>query len=214
MATGSIFRVTLVGSFRNQISQNVLHYVQTSALPSSAPDAAFMAALEGTISAIYPDPLKAVMSQESRYEGLITRWLAPSAADDLQVFTTADAGPGEADAPGTCPSQVCGLIRKKGAKANRHNRGRFYAPFPPAGAFDNDDLVAAAYYTLLNDLADALFAPIEFMFGGFNVVLQPCLINPARPFTPSQVVQWNAARGFATQRRRGYFGKPNINPLG
>lgn len=213
MAQNNVFRVTLVGSFRNQTSINVLHYYQSSILPATPPDVAYLNLAAAVIAGTVGADLRACMSQESTYDGLLMRWLAPNPDDDLQVQNVIGAGTGDADAPGTCPSQVCGLIRKRGPYAARRSRGRMYVPFPPAAAFDDDDLVASAYLTVLTDLAATILSEKDFTYGDEITELRPCLVGTSRLSPIIPVIATDAAGGFATQRRRGYFGRPNNSPL-
>lgn len=211
--TLTMIQATVVSSFRNQVANNVLHY-RYLALSDTAPSVDDLDAFTQQLRLTIVDDFKECLSQDARYEGLSIRWLSPGGKDFDKVYTLAQgAGPGTADTPGTAPSQVCGLIRKRTEFAGRRGRGRFYMPFVPEDALLPDDLPALAYRTLLSSLGAQLIETLNVTFQGQMTAFEPGIASTrsAQSFTP--IVAALVANGFATQRRRGYFGRPNVVPV-
>lgn len=202
-------RVTLVSSFRDQIAINVLHYCNTPRV-SVAFDETDLANFASIVSPFLAAKLKPCMVQTAKYLGMRVRHLAALPADDQEVTTTLGNGFGTFDSVNAAPSQVCGLIKKKTATVGRRGRGRMYVPFPAQEAAAADDTVATAYDDALQDLAVALDTIQEVdPFGSTSLVFEPCLIFRDSPAGVLPITSHIPRGGFATQRRRGYFGRPN-----
>jgi len=214
MAVGpSLVRITVIASFRNQVSNNVLHYATRTGV--AAPnDLAMLNEISNAWINTCAVAFKECLSQEARYEGILVRYINPlDPASDLEVSNTRLAGPGTADTPGTAPSQVCGLIRKRTGRVGRGGRGRAYIPFPPLGAEDPTDLITAAYRVLLQDLAGDLASALTVTVDNVDYDFWPGITH-LRSY--NQFKEWTSFTvgvGFATQRRRGYFGRPNVVPV-
>jgi hypothetical protein len=112
------------------------------------------------------------------------------------------------------PRQTSGIISLVTALGGRKNRGRVYVPFPS----ETDNAIAghptAGYVTALGDLAAILTGPyIGVGAGGNTNDLQPVILHRVDgSVTP---ITGHFERSFwATQRRRGDFGRPNTGPFG
>lgn len=212
MAVGQVIRVTLFSSFRNQVGLNVLHYRQTSSQPSYELALADLQPLVNALSNVVGPAMKECLSQESVFNGLEGRLLAALPVNDVIATAANTAGAGTAATAGTEPSQVCGLLSKRTGLGGRRNRGRMYVPFVPADAPDPDDLVGTAYFTQLQDLATVLTTPVTATNGMQTTTITQCLAGLVRNAGGPLVTQMVVREGFATQRRRGYYGRPNSPP--
>lgn len=206
-------RVTLFTTYRNQVAMNVLHYCP--ALDDFRTfDQTDLQNFVDTLQPMLTTDFRACLSQEASYLGMQARYLGAFPSEDLIATNTVGAGIGTAAAAGTEPSQVCGLLRKRSGFPGRNKQGRFYMPFVPRGAAGNDDLLTNAYKTLLTALASQLsdFVVVD-PFGAAETIFHPCLQSHVRSSVPVYLETVTVADGFATQRRRGFFGRPNAVPF-
>lgn len=210
----AVMQVTLISSYRNQVANNVLHYRfdwENTQIPTPQALNDFLE----TFSAFVVPDFKECLSQEARYEGCRVVFFNPLNPLQDRVATTTDlSGPGTVDTAGSMPSQTCGLISKLTVFPGRQGRGRFYMPFPPDAALNSaDDLIQAAYRTVLVSLSVQLQNSFDVdPFDGQLRTFTPGLYKRG----PGSIFRaWTSSRvglGFATQRRRGFFGRPNTVP--
>lgn len=219
MAFGDIIKICDYCSAEDQVAVNVNYFVQTSPLPNLPinQDVLRQCVNEHSVNAgpAYRECLPGI----ARFEGTIGYYPFKRILGDPAPFvasTGSYAGLGTSGLTGLAPTQACGLIRKKGPQAGRHFRGRMYVPFPPLEAIDPlDDLAVEAYKTVLLDLASVFNNGIDFVLGnGDPIVMEWCLVNQLLPINQNApiIVGYSVGNGFATQRRRSYYGKKNIVP--
>lgn len=114
---------------------------------------------------------------------------------------------------GHLPTQNAALIRFSSSIGGSRGHGRMYLPFPYTAAVDAAGLLAVAYKTHVRDVGSAFTAGWivpNAGVGGGSLTVYPCTTftvgTPALAFRMSGS---SPADGFATQKRRGFFGKPN-----
>jgi len=107
--------------------------------------------------------------------------------------------------------QICGLISLRSNVIGRANRGRLYVPFP-AGV-DNQGIGAPTqnYTVRLTNLANALLAP-QVILGAGGTATMRAVIFHRKTGTSVDVTSAPPVLAWATQRRRGQLGRPNISP--
>lgn len=110
------------------------------------------------------------------------------------------------------PRQTCGLIHWETGLASRSKRGRTYVPFPTQLHNEDPGQPQAVYITLLNDLATYLSGVIALpgaIAGSATLGLEiwSPKLNVGEP-----VIQFVSRNRWATQRRRGSYGKANTPP--
>jgi len=166
-------------------------------------------------SGLYP-LLKACISDNAIYAGTKTYAKEAGSPPLIDIDTTlAGACTGGA---GQLPNQVAGLIRWQSAVGGNRGKGRDYMPFPYTAACDPTGLLNAAYAADLQTFATALgagFGCPNVGIGGGTITVRPVTrytVGTTPPLAFSMLSS-SVAEGFATQRRRGYFGKPNSNPF-
>lgn len=123
--------------------------------------------------------------------------------------STAMAGPGsEGQYP--LPTQVSGIVTFQTAMAGRAYRGRFYMPFPPNTASDSISLgePSAAYLTDLSALMDAIAVPLTSGTLPDQASLVPIVYHTSLN-TFDDIISHRVNAKWATQRRRGDYGRPN-----
>lgn len=116
------------------------------------------------------------------------------------------------------PSQSCGLIRLHSTIGGSRGAGRIYTPFPNTAAQATTGLLAPAYETLLTAIGAAMitgWVVPNTGLGGGTVTVKACTKYTVgtTPPLPFGMITQSIGGGFATQKRRGFFGKPNNSPF-
>ncbi len=119
---------------------------------------------------------------------------------DLDVNGTAGADP--------APSQCTGIISFYSDVAGRKGRGRAYIPFPSTSSVDADGKPVAGYLTNILALANVMSSVITVAPGGASVDLTPVIFHRTLA-TSDDITRVKTPAKFATQRRRGAYGRPN-----
>jgi hypothetical protein len=113
---------------------------------------------------------------------------------------------------GILPTQTSGLISLYSNDLGRSGQGRVYVPFPAPGDANDDGTPTAGYMTKLNALKNALTTNQTVPSGGAVGTFSPVLYVPGGP--PPKLITYGIARdAWATQRRRGAYGRVNANPF-
>ncbi len=121
------------------------------------------------------------------------------------------------------PRQVSSLVSFKTASAGRRYRGRVYLPFPPVGAAELDGTMTSAYavtiaqwsaqWASITTLDNDLTTPTGFVTTTQVIphFLKKGEVGPEIP--PTVVTNVQPGELFATQRKRGSFGRTNSSPI-
>lgn len=155
---------------------------------------------------------KGVLAPDAKYLGTRVQSLEPNYGE-AWADGIGGAGVGTfADAVDTGPGQLAALIRLFTGERGRKGEGRVYVGFPPLNAIDNAATPTAGYVTALATLGGILKNPfvasaaggtITGKFGNWNKALAEF----------NEYVESDIPDAFATQRRRGSYGKLNIPPI-
>lgn len=192
----------------SQIGENILWYVRTDAGILAPTEDNVLDALDALFAPLY----KALIGANASYIGSSLQVVEPV----LSVLYTNGTRSGAGTAAGDLMStQTAGLIGKKTTRGGRKYRGRAYIPFPTEG--DSAlGLPTAGYLTRLNALASQIVSTVTV---GGTYTFEPWLVGRDPPIPPAtETILVRRARlnnqvigaGWATQRRRGYYGR--INP--
>lgn len=130
---------------------------------------------------------------------------------DIIVVSNAGAGTtGTVDAP----KQAAGLITLKTGFQGRSNEGRQYVPFPALDFVAAQGVPTAAYITALDALGNVLASRFSFLeiVSGDTIVMSPQIYN-VTTHLGREVTTWLSRPAFATQKRRGDYGKLNALPF-
>jgi hypothetical protein len=111
------------------------------------------------------------------------------------------------------PKQVCGLISKRGDVPGKHGRGRIYMPFPMEVDSAPDGRPTPGYIA-----ANAAWAALGLVvstrsFAAGSVVWIPVIYRRSNPALSSYILSSHASEFWATQRKRGDYGRPNAIPI-
>lgn len=198
-----ILEVKLFTEFEDQLGVNVIH---TKVIAVAGTGADFSAALTYLWSTYRPH-WRALVNNNCRVARISIQKVFPlprgaAAYDD----TSATDGTGGAD---PIPAQVSGIITRFTALAGRKYRGRVYIPFPATVFNATDDTPSAAYVTALDLFADDITGTDEIGAGGNTFQMQSCIFHRADN-TSTPTLNWRSNKKWATQRRRGNYGQPNV----
>jgi hypothetical protein len=208
LTAGMTMRMTVACVETDQVALNDFYWFCTAVAGASQTDAQAAAQLDATLAPLYKPALAAL----AEYYGVKIQIIDPL---PMPIFatSTANTGPGTG-AGGPVPGQVSGLVSLKTNLSGRANRGRLYIPFPAASFVEAASaLPTVAYDTLLLAIANVLKLPFLVTTGADSATLLPMIWHRASR-TKTPIVMAEESGKFATQRRRGNYGRPNtINPF-
>lgn len=201
-----IYAARIVCVLSPQIGVNVLHAICTAKAGTGATDAQIAASIDTLVAANY----KALIQNNATYRGVGARRIFPTLG--LESTSVASTGVGTAGANGL-PLQVSGLLHIATLNATRKGRGRIYIPFPSTAAAAANGTMAAAYTVLLNALGATLSAGFSSGGGGNTNTFNWCLWHRASNTYDAWSANAQGTTKFATQRRRGDYGRQNAVPF-
>lgn len=137
-----------------------------------------------------------------------------SSLTEATGYSTSPPTPGT-NAAEILPRQVSGIIQKRSLIAGRQNQGRVYIPFP--GENYNDGVAGtpnAAYLAVLTLIGNLMIPSVSWAIvqPGWSITLIPAIFHRAS-LTATRVHSFALPQKWATQRRRGSFGKANPTPF-
>lgn len=201
-----VIELRMVTTNVEQTAFNVRHYTVISAPGAGAPLSQCLPLISNTFATHY----KNVMGVDARYEGLGGRKIDPLPIS-VEEYTSQGAGAGTVVGD-LMPRQVSALIRLMTNVAGRRGRGRMYVPFPSETSNGIAGTPTAAFNTLIENFADALEVDLVLAPAAGPITLRPCIWSRTAR-TKVEVVSAAGAQKWATQRRRGSFGRANSNPI-
>lgn len=160
-----------------------------------------------TMAATYYKPM---ISSDASYLGCSVRNLTTL---PLEIAWWAQNGAGVGTMGDLLPAQLAALVSMRTLRAGPSGRGRHYIPFPGVGAIGANGVLDGDYAADVELWRIWATADHTFTDGGDTVTLTPGLwALPTSLLTFLPFVDSSVATGFATQRRRGYFGRKNALP--
>jgi len=154
---------------------------------------------------------KSALSSDADYYGAQLYKRTPVGPAPRPDHINVSGGPGTY-AAGLLPTQTCGLISLYTALLGRSGQGRMYVPFPSSTAVTATGGVAAGYLTVLNTMAGFYMNNLTILSAGATGLFRPCLYTPGGP-APRFIYSAIERTGWATQRKRGAYGKLNNLPF-
>lgn len=206
LAVGNILKMAAWTVDGAQASVMTFYYnvVAVGGVPATDQDAADVWASNCGVS------LRAMINGNANYNGVVVQRVFPLPLT-VDVFSTTNAGAGTAGSP-ALPKQVSGLVSWYTALAGRSKRGRTYIPFPSATDDTGDGVTTAGYVTRLGTFSTAVNTSTAVSVGGRTATLSQVLFH--RGTNLFDVITAKLPRGqWATQRRRGAYGRPNSSPI-
>lgn len=155
--------------------------------------------------------LKNCMSFMATYYGSQLYYQTPVGARPRPSSTTANTGIGS-DVGELLPTQTCGLISLYTDTLGKTGQGRMYVPFPAQDSIDASGGPNALYLVDLEDLGAELISNKVVIAGAVTGTFAPVLYIPGG-VPPKPIIKYIRRDAFATQRKRGAFGRLNANPF-
>jgi hypothetical protein len=161
------------------------------------------------IDSVIPASYVGLMSSSAHLRGFSVQQVSPGPASDIEYLSDILAGTVSGN---PLPKQVTGLLRLLTAAGGSAGKGRLYIPYP--GDSNNGAAVPdGTYQTNLATFASILTTPLSVpaVGGGTascNWAVFSKAFNTYNPINGTQVMPF-----WATQRKRGDFGKINVSPI-
>lgn len=212
LAVGDVMQCVFWMQLGDQAGLNVRHW-RVGALSTVGPNQMnrFSDAIAaGGFAASY----KALLTNSASFVGFKVRRLQPTLS--LEYSFTDGVGAGTAgNSP--LPRQVTGFMRLRSMMPGRGLSGRIYVPFPDEADCQPNGKPEDAYMARLDALAANYIQQLNFGTGGvFYPVIykRPQLhLDPPVGYSMNDVRSVLTVQAFATQRRRGTFGRTNPAPV-
>lgn len=195
-----------------QVSLNTLYWKTVAETGIGATTLEVATALDVILAPLY----KAVMPATSFYRGTSAQYLVPPI--NVPQFSIANQGVGVASG-NNLPMQASGIVSLRTGLSGVRWRGRIYVGFPPASFADATGAMTAAAGVAYEALATALRAGFTAGIVGNQSTLALALRTEVVPNTVPKTYVYNRILftqvpvRFATQRRRGQFGRVNNLPF-
>jgi hypothetical protein len=154
--------------------------------------------------------LIALLNNTAAYWGVGAQRIRPLPIG-VEALWQGSAGPGTAGAS-PMPKQIAGIFSKITAFGGRAMRGRVYVPFPTD--LDNSspsDAPTVGYMTRLGAFAANVVATTAVTGGAGNASMVPVIYHRVSG-NVDIIIGATARQKWATQRRRGDYGRPNDPP--
>lgn len=156
-------------------------------------------------------PIPDILCNNARYRGIRVRRLYPPNVDQWQdevggaAFGTAGAV--------ALPTQTCGLLKLGSLQIGKKNNGRVYTPFPSADMNQLDGIPTTVAMGNLNVVASLFSTPLVVTGTGSSTSTATPVICNADGSVTVDVKTSIAEQAWATQKRRGAFGRFNRPPI-
>jgi len=206
LAVGNILELRVWVNDGNQASVNTFHYQVNVVSAPPATDQDVASAFDTAMAPLY----KPFLNNNATYRGCTCQVINPLPIK-IDVIATGFPGAGTGGAVASA-HQVSGLTSWYSATAGRRGRGRTYWPFPPTAFTSGDGTPTAGSVTIMDNIASAVFGFSTIVASGRQATIAFGIWSRSlRVLTP---VTTRITRGvWATQRKRGNFGRPNGSPI-
>lgn len=211
MQVGDLIVVKAWATDGEQAAVNRVWYSANVNVGTGGTDQQFADSIEAALAPVYKPALPTVGTWNG-VQVQIYRNNVPFAV----VKSTVNAGAGTGGAL-PMPRQVSGIIGLLTAQAGRKYRGRLYIPFPTTADDIGSGLPIAAYIAKLGLIAAQWIGSRSIGVGGNTTAVSPVIrhvppdVGP--PLNPTPITGSTTPQKFATQRKRGSYGRPNVSPI-
>lgn len=205
---GGIVRVVTYCQIAGQVSTNT-HKWQLTTLTSGTTfnSNQFTLDYDVAMAGLYTN----LMANGALYYGTQVYLMNPIGPPPRPDSNNANQANGTAGA-NILPTQSCGLITLRSTTLGKIGAGRTYVPFPSTTDNEANGSPTVGYVTRLLDLGDFLVTNLPIVQGGITGTFRPCLYRGGVD-VPRFVEERVARDAWATQRRRGAFGRLNAAPF-
>ena len=206
LQVGQILRASVWSQDTEQASVNVLHYRVQAVGGLPATDADFATAFDQTIATAY----RAAINNNATYRGVEAQVIWPLPVL-VAVNSIVGAGVGTGGAI-ALPRQSAALTQWRTSIAGRHGHGRSYWPFPPTIFNQLDGSITAGGLGVFQTLHN-----LVLNFGSFTIALRNAtmalVVYDRVSHVGTLVNAATTSNKWATQRRRGTYGRQNSSPI-
>jgi len=206
LTVNDIVKVQLWSHDAEQAAVNTFHFKVTAVGGLIATLEDMLASIDSAVSTLY----KAILNQNATFDGILGQIVFPPPLMVHAVNVTG-AGGGGGGAQGAA-RQVSGLIRWGTPLAGPGGRGRNYLPFTAADDSDGIGKPTAAYQASAAAFAVAMSSFTAVSAGGRTATVAFGL-KKRNSGIINLVTSGNVEPKWATQKRRGSFGRPNASPF-
>lgn len=190
-----------------QASVNTWYYFVGGVSAPAPTDQDFADALDALLAPAY----KPMINNNAQYRGVAVRIL--NQTPELAIVTSSVSPGAGSGGPISLPRQVSGLTGWKTPFAGPGFRGRTYWPFPSATADVGDGTPTLAYQTLENTISEIVHNYSVLSIGGGSAAFTHSLYHRAAKAVTLITGDWTIPNKWATQRRRGSYGRANSSPI-
>lgn len=202
LVDGDIVQLTVQAHQGSQLGEIVLNFRLSdfTGIPTDEDVAAFFD--NNAASDFTP-----LIANTANYVGTAARILSRGGTFAPQFANTnAAAGLGGSQ---PLPGQVSGLVKYTTDTSGRIGHGRSYVPFPTVSELGGTTTNPTAGYIANVAAFVSDYAPFFTVLGGGGSAVAKLVVLTASTLAYRLVTGFLVEQGFATQRRRGYYGKPN-----
>lgn len=164
-------------------------------------------------TATLPDTYAPLMATGVAFQGI--RYVpVPNSSSLAPVYSTGVTGTGTGGGV-ALPKQTSALIRLRTLVLGKKGENRIYVPFPSQDANETTGLPNAGYIANLVNLALLLAGPIpcDSTTGAAGNLVPTVNKRPDNTIPLTLIASGVAGHAWATQRRRGDYGKVNKSPF-
>lgn len=215
---GEFYQIRVWSYTLTQAAVNVRHFRVTNVSGISPTDTE----VAERCNTLWAAPYKALISANATYRGVQAQIIMPQPPKQAGS-TIASSGVGGV-AGDMVPGMVSGIIKTVTSLAGRKYRGRIYIPWVAEADNGPTGIPTAGYVTRLTTLASEMVNVITVTGGLGTLELTPILpgktlipgSNPPKYVldgTHTNITGYTARTIWASQRRRGDFGRPNTSPI-
>lgn len=209
LIVGDLVKAQIVTFDTNQVGLNTLWFLVGSVGGSPATDQDLASALDPIISPL----IAPLLNDNAEYRGIRAQVYVALTAKPKWVDVIANVGATSGTGGSTAMAkQVAGITSWYTNYPKQANRGRTYWPFPSTIADTGDGVPSVAYINALNAIASAIRTFTSVSAGGRTAAFAQVLVHRKAIGTNSNIIAYLNRANWATQRRRGAFGRPQGTP--
>lgn len=208
LVAGALVRGQIVCLDTDQVSISTFFYLVSNSPAPTLTDADWALGFDAQVGA----NVKAILNNNAQYRGVISQ-ITDLFGKALFVSRSSVVGAGTGTGgPDALPKQACGITSWYTALPRQANRGRTFWPFPATAHDTGDGTPDVTYVTQVDALAAAIQTFTTFTTGGrtanFSFQLQHRKLGNV-----TAVIARTTRSVWATQRRRGAYGRQNHPPI-
>lgn len=205
---GGVVRHVMYNTIAGQVSVTKRDWQLTSITGGSTiSSGSVVADFDVLFGALFAD----CMSADAQYYGSQLYYQTPTGPRPRPSTSKAGATIG-VDVSPLLPTQTCGLISLYSDILGKTGQGRVYVPFPAVSTQDTNGTPKPLYLTVLTALATNLVGTRGVTDGAVTGTFTPVLYVPGGA-PPKPLLHYIVRDAWATQRRRGSFGRLNSTPF-